>query len=172
MFITVLSRPRSLLGFPVQVNEVAARLLAAGVALVAIGAVATGQLWLTVPLAYGFVARVLSGPRFSPWALVVTRLLVPRLGLPERLVPGPPKRFAQGIGAVLTVSAAVAAVAFGATSVPVVLLLIVAFAASLEASFAYCIGCRLFALLMRVGLVPQDVCEACADIRLRPITMA
>jgi hypothetical protein len=37
-------------------------------------------------------------------------------------------------------------------------------AASLEAFAGYCLGCRIFALLMRVGVIPETVCERCADL--------
>jgi len=33
--------------------------------------------------------------------------------------------------------------------------------------FGYCLGCKAFALLMRVGLVPQSVCAECADVGAR-----
>ena len=39
-----------------------------------------------------------------PLAQLVTRVVVPRFEVPVKPVPGPPKRFAQGIGAVLSVS--------------------------------------------------------------------
>jgi hypothetical protein len=42
-------------------------------------------------------------------------------------------------------------------------------AAGLESIFAYCLGCQVFALLMRVGVIPESVCLECADLsgRLR-----
>lgn len=154
--------------FPDPVNEVAARLVAGGVAVVAATAVVTGWHWLAVPLAYGFIARALNGPRFSPWALLVTRVLVPRLGLPERPVPGPPKRFAQAIGAALTSLAAAVWLVAGSNVVTAGLLAAVVAAATLEAAFALCVGCRLFAALVGLGWLPATVCEACADISRRP----
>ncbi|MGH9271283.1 MAG: DUF4395 family protein, partial [Ilumatobacteraceae bacterium] len=56
------------------------------------------------PLALGFLARVLAGPTLSPLGQLATRVVAPRLGRP-RLVPGPPKRFAQSIGLALTTAA-------------------------------------------------------------------
>jgi hypothetical protein len=49
------------------------------------------------------------------------------------------------------------------------LLVLLVIAAGLESIFAYCLGCKVFAILMRVGLVPEEICEECADIsgRLR-----
>ena len=125
--------------------------------------------WLVALLAAGFVARVLSGPRISPLALFVTRVLIPRLPLAERPTPGPPKRFAQGIGATLSLAAVVLHFGLGFTAAAYVLVGMVLVAASLEAFVGFCLGCKIFAILMRVGILPESVCEACADItRRRP----
>ena len=99
---------RGLLQFPNPVNEKAARVVAAGVLVLSIVTLATGAYWLAAVLAYGFVARVLTGPRLSPLGQVATRLVAPRLGAPKP-VAGPPKRFAQGIGAVMTIAVALVA---------------------------------------------------------------
>ena len=115
-------------------------------------------------IAYGFVARVLTGPTLSPLGLLVTRLITPRLPGAPKLVPGPPKRFAQGMGAALTVAAAVLALGFGEHTAANVLLVLVIVAATLESVFALCIGCKIFALLMRAGVIPASVCESCNDL--------
>jgi hypothetical protein len=44
---------------------------------------------------------------------------------------------------------------------------VLAAAATLESVFALCLGCQAFAVLMRVGVVPQATCEACANIWAR-----
>src|SRR4051794_34225073 len=103
-----------LLSFPNPVNEKAARVVAAGVIVLCLLALLPGLTWLSLPIAVGFLLRVASGPRFSPLGLLATRLVAPRLGSPK-LVPGPPKRFAQAIGASLSSAAALAHIGFGAT---------------------------------------------------------
>ena len=40
-------------------------------------------------------------------------------------------------------------------------------AATLESVFAYCLGCKIFAALMRVGIIPESVCAECNNIWLR-----
>jgi Domain of unknown function (DUF4395) len=152
-----------LFGFPNPVNEKAARVVAGVVLAIAVVILATGWLWLLVPLAYGFWARVLTGPKLSPLGWLAQRKVAPRLGAPKH-VPGPPKRFAQGIGAAFTTSAAILALAAGATTPAYVLTALLAVAAGLESILAVCLGCQLFALLMRLGIVPERVCEECADI--------
>jgi hypothetical protein len=155
-----------LLSFPNPVNEVAARLVAAGVMALSVVELATGQRWLLIPLAYGFIARVLTGPKLSPLGQFVTRIAVPRLPFAARPVPGPPKRFAQGIGAAFT-TAALVAWAAGSPTVAHVLVGMLIVAATLESVFGLCLGCKAFALLMRVGVIPESVCRECADISSR-----
>lgn len=152
--------------FPNPVNEKAARVVAGVVALTAIVTLATSAYWLLIPLAYGFWARVLTGPTLSPLGRFATRVAAPRLGEP-RYVPGPPKRFAQGIGAAMTTTAAVLALGFGAATATDALLVVLIAAATLECVFAFCVGCQVFGLLMRAGLVPANVCADCADIWAR-----
>jgi hypothetical protein len=151
-----------LFAFPHPVNEKAARSVAGGVVVLAALTLATGWWWLTVPLALGFWARVLTGPTLSPLGQLATRAIAPRLGAP-RYVSGPPKRFAQGIGATITTLAAVFALA-GDHTVAAVLLGLIIVAALLESALGLCLGCKAFGLLMRTGVIPSEVCAECADI--------
>ena len=155
---------RDLLSFPNPVNETSARLVAGAVAVLAVIAIAFQQGWLLPVLAYGFLARTLTGPKLSPLGLVATRVVTPRLHVTHRYSPGPAKRFAQAIGAAFTVAATLAWYAAGAHTAALVLVGMVAVFASLEAAFGVCIGCRVFYLGMRVGLVPPHVCEDCARV--------
>jgi hypothetical protein len=157
------SRVRALFSFPNPVNEVSARLVAAGVVLMCVLTIALGLQWATVIIAYGFVARVLTGPSLSPLGQFVTRVVTPRLRIRERPVAGPPKRFAQGVGAAFSLTALVLTGLGFWTAAEVFLGLLTA-AALLESAFGLCLGCRAFAVLMRVGVVPEEVCERCNDI--------
>jgi Domain of unknown function (DUF4395) len=152
--------------FPRTVNEKAARVVAGGVALIALVALIASAQWLLIPLALGFWARVLTGPKLSPLALLATRVVAPRLGPPKE-VPGPPKRFAQAMGATITTAGSFCWLLGFDTGADVLLAALVG-AATLESAFAYCLGCQIFGLLMRAGLVPDEVCADCADIWARP----
>jgi Domain of unknown function (DUF4395) len=156
-----------LFDFPDPVNEVSARLVAVGVVLMSLLILVFGQTWLIAVLAYGFVARVLTGPTLSPLGTFVTTVVTPRLPIEPRPTPGPPKRFAQGIGATLSVAAAIAHFGFGETTVALVLVGGILLAASLEGFAGYCLGCKIFGALMRAGVIPESVCEACNDLQLR-----
>ena len=159
---------RELFAFPNPVNDKAARVVAAVVLATVLITLLTGAYWLLVPLAYGFWARVLTGPTLSPLGWTAQNVIAPRLG-ERRPVPGPPKRFAQAIGAVMSTLALVLALIVGSHTAADVVLILFLPAAALESIVGYCVGCKLFGLLMRLGVIPDSVCLECADIsgRLR-----
>jgi hypothetical protein len=149
---------RRLFSFPDPVNETSARVVAAGVVLMAVLYLATGSGWLLLPLTYGFAARVLTGPTLSPLGQLATRVVTPRLAGPHRMVPGPPKRFAQAIGLAFT-AAASAAWVLGAAGIAQLLVAALIVAATLEAAFAVCLGCIVYNRVRG--------CPDCADLRPR-----
>ncbi|RIJ76715.1 DUF4395 domain-containing protein [Nakamurella silvestris] len=151
---------KTLFKFPNPVNEVAARTVAAGILALCLAVLVFRTPWLLWPLAYGFLARVASGPTLSPWGQFATRVIVPALPFAPRPVPGPPKRFAQGMGAVMSVGALVSYYAWSPIAAWVLVALI-AVAATLESVFGICLGCLIFGRLQRWGVIPDSVCEAC-----------
>lgn len=160
----------ALIGFPNPVNEKAARTVAGGVLLLSIATLLLSiaddrWLWIVAPMALGFLARVLTGPKLSPLGQLATKVIAPRLGEPV-LVAGPPKRFAQSIGLAVT-STAVVFLAVGIPGATQILLGLMIVAAGLESIFAICVGCQIFAVLMRLGWIPEETCEACNNIWLR-----
>ncbi|MDF2049785.1 DUF4395 domain-containing protein [Arthrobacter sp. Cr_A7] len=155
----------SLFAFPNPVNEYAARVTAGLVVLLALLTAAAGSVWGLLAIAAGFWLRLLFGPRISPLALLSVKVITPRLGK-VKLVPGPPKRFAQGMGAFVS-TASLLLYAAGAVPAAWTVLGILVVAASLEAFLGFCLGCAIFGLLQRRGLIPAEVCEACNDINLR-----
>ncbi|HTP23046.1 MAG TPA: DUF4395 domain-containing protein [Solirubrobacteraceae bacterium] len=155
-----------LFSFPNPVNEKAARVVAGTVLVTVLVILATGWYWLLIPLTYGFWARVLTGPTLSPLGWTAQNVVAPRLG-PKKPVPGPPKRFAQGMGAAMATAALVLGLILGHDTAADVILGLFVVAAGLESIVGICLGCQVFAGLMRVGLVPESVCEECADISRR-----
>jgi hypothetical protein len=158
---------RGVFAFPNPVNDTSARLVAGAVAVLSVLTIAFQQGWLVPVLAYGFVARALTGPTLSPLALVATRIVTPRLRVPHRYSPGPPKRFAQAIGAAFTLTATLLWFVAGEHTAALALVGVLAVFASLEAALGLCVGCRAFYLGMRLGLVPPHVCEECVRILAR-----
>ncbi|MFV0318736.1 MAG: DUF4395 domain-containing protein [Microthrixaceae bacterium] len=160
-----MTRARSVFGFPNPVNEKAARVVATGATLMALAVAILGWGWVLIPLTYGFVARVLTGPTLSPLGRFATGVAAPLLG-PAKNTPGPPKRFAQGIGVAFSVTASLLWL-LGAPGPARIVVGMLAVAAFLEAALGLCLGCRIFAVLMRLGVIPEEVCEECNDLSLR-----
>ena len=160
---------RTLVSFPNPVNETSARLVAAGVVVQALVFLVVREWWVLVPLTFGFLARVATGPTLSPLGQFVTRVATPAVetrlrgrnaNFHSRQVPGPPKRFAQAIGLAFTASSSVAWI-LGAPTVAIVLIGLLAVAATLESVFAICLGCIAYSAIWG--------CADCDDIsdRLR-----
>ena len=77
--------------FPNPVNDYAARSVAAVVILLVASFLITANEFLLLFITYGFLARVLTGPTLSPIGILATKIIVPALGSPTKLVPGPTK---------------------------------------------------------------------------------
>ena len=153
--------------FPNPVNETSARIVAAGVVVFSALFLLTNSTLVLIALTYGFAARVAAGPTFSPLATVATRVITPRLNLNHKFVPGPPKRFAQTIGLTFAATALTLTLLDYSLAAKLVIAALI-FAATLESVFAICLGCIMFSFLMKLGVIPQSVCESCNDITLRP----
>mgnify|MGYP002413585039 CR=1 FL=1 len=151
---------KTLFEFPNPVNEYAARLVAAIVVFLTLTFQVLGTEFLLVFIAYGLIARTATGPTLSPIGLLATRILIPLCGNPTKLVPGPPKRFAQAIGLVFS-AAALITLLFSEISATRYLIGILGFFASLEAFVGFCTGCYVFGWLIRFRLIPESVCESC-----------
>lgn len=149
---------RRLFRFPDPVNETSARVVAGGVVAQAVLFLVAREGWLLVPLVYGFLARVATGPTLSPLGQLATRVLTPRIRVDHRFVPGRPKRFAQGIGLVVSSGAALAWL-LGAPAVGVLLLSLLLVAAGLESVLGVCLGCLVYRFIWE--------CDDCADISAR-----
>jgi len=145
--------------FPDEVNERAARVVA-GCVVVLIGLAALTQTaWLLPILAGGFFLRWGFGARFSPLARTAT-WLAPKVA-EVKLVPGPPKRFAQAVGATCLALASVS-LYLGFVRVGWAVAAMVLVFAALESSIGFCMGCWVYRWLIRAGLVAPDRCERCA----------
>ena len=152
--------------FPRVLDDVTVRLVAGEVLLVAVVSALTRQPWLFGLLAVDFVLRTGFGPKASPLALLAGRVLRPRVSALPRPTAGPPKRFAAAIGVVMSAAIPVTYYLVAHWLGWLLIAVMLVFPA-LEAFLGLCVGCRVFALLMRLGVIPEEVCLECADISLR-----
>jgi len=157
---------KNFFAFPNTVNEAAARAVAIGVVLMSVAAFVTGSAWIRILLTYGFLARVLAGPKISPLGQFAVRVVAPRITRWQRFVPGPPKRFAQAMGLAFSLAALATWLLAGWLDARWILLPLVA-AASLEGFLGYCVGCTIFGWLMGLGVIPKSICVECDDLSAR-----
>ncbi len=151
--------------FPETVNEYAARVVAGLVVALCAFILATQNILVLGFLAYGFWARVLTGPTLSPLGLLATKGIIPALGNPHKTTLGASKRFAQGIGVIFSTSALVSAL-WGTWIIAFWLLGILSIFATLEAVLGFCAGCWVFGYLIRWHIIPEKICIQCQNIEI------
>lgn len=112
----------------------------------------------------GFIALLLvallflwgvGSARTAPWGAIFRRFVQPRLSAPIALEDPRPPRFAQGVGlAVVSIG-----LALHLAGVPWALPIAAAaafVAAFLNAAFAFCLGCQIYLLLQRAGIIGRQ----------------
>ncbi|GAA1947862.1 DUF4395 domain-containing protein [Microbacterium deminutum] len=94
-------------------------------------------------------------PRTAPWGVVYRKLVQPRLGPPSELEDPRPPRFAQGVG-LFVVGVGLVLHLLGVPWALPVAGASAFVAAFLNAVFGLCLGCQLYLLLQRAGLVGRE----------------
>lgn len=113
---------------------------------------------LTVVIAVLFAWGVLS-PSTAPWGVVFRRLVRPRLAPPAELEDPRPPRFAQGVGLFVVTVGLVLHLVGVPWALPIATT--AAFiAAFLNAAFSFCLGCQLYLLLQRAGVLGRSTSAA------------
>lgn len=115
---------------------------------------------LTALIALLFLWGVLS-PRTQPWGVLFRRFVRPRLAPPTELEDPRPPRFAQGVGLFVVVVGLI----LNLFAVPWALPIATAaafVAAFLNAAFGLCLGCQLYLLLQRAGILGRSGSSAAA----------
>ncbi|MBN9174401.1 MAG: DUF4395 domain-containing protein [Microbacterium sp.] len=93
-----------------------------------------------------------TSPRTWPWAVLFRAVIRPRLRPPAELEDPRPPRFAQVVGFIVVLIGLVLHVAGVPWALPIAGA--AAFiAAFLNSAFAYCLGCQLYLVLTRVGVI-------------------
>ncbi|WP_194408908.1 DUF4395 domain-containing protein [Microbacterium cremeum] len=91
-------------------------------------------------------------PRTAPWAVLYRKAVAPRLAPPKELEDPRPPRFAQGVG-LFVVSIGLLLDLAGVPWALVIAAAAAFVAAFLNAAFGLCLGCQLYLLLQRAGIV-------------------
>jgi len=114
--------------------------------------VTTAATVLLSALSLLFLWGAAAGIARHPWGLIYKRLVRPRLSPPEELEDAAPPTFAQAVGFVITAIAVVLQLV-GVPYAAVVGAALAFVAAFLNAVFGYCLGCQIYLLLLRVGVI-------------------
>lgn len=130
--------------------------------LVLAGFLAGMPAWVLLSLAPDFLLRALDRPDLAPSAWLYRWWVAPLLSPRARAstTAWPPKRFAARVGLGCLVAILGTAAVWSTAPVAVVLALIMAALATLEAALGFCVACRFYTLLGWFGLV-----EPCAGGR-------
>jgi len=130
---------------------ITAVLLLTTIGLALAGATVPATVLLAVLVAL-FAWGAFAGIQRHPYGLLFKALIRPRLKPPTELEDPVPPTFAQGIGFVITLVGLVLHV----VGVPFALLIATSFAfiaAFLNSVFGYCLGCQIYLLLVRAGIL-------------------
>lgn len=109
---------------------------------------------LLLVIALLFVWGVLS-PRTAPWGALYRALVQPRLKPPTDLEDPRPPRFAQGVGLFVATIGLILHLAGVPWALPIAAAMAFV-AAFLNAVFGLCLGCQLYLVLQRAGVVGRE----------------
>ena len=133
---------------PVIIDARGPRFGAVITSIVLATALATNNVWVIVAQAIVFAIGAFKGPQFTPYAFIFKTLVKPRLKKAGATEDVRPPQFAQTVGLLFALTAAVGSFA----GLDVVFTIAVAFAlaaAFLNAAFNFCLGCEIYLLLLR-----------------------
>ncbi|TFC76943.1 DUF4395 domain-containing protein [Cryobacterium cheniae] len=122
------------------------------VVFLALTGASVAALVLLSVLAALFAWGAFAGAGRHPYGALFKAYVRPRLGPPDALENAAPPTFAQGIGLLVTVTGVVLGLA-GLESAVGVSAAVAFVAAFLNAVFDYCLGCQLYLLLVRAGIL-------------------
>ncbi len=143
-----------------MVPESNVRIVAAQVFVVALLSLAFLQPWFMFFLALDFFLRTFVSPQLSLLAIMARTVFVPLIKAESRLISYPPKKFAAAIGLFVSAGGFLFGL-IGFTIVFVVFASILLFFSFLEAAFGLCVGCRIFAFLVKLGWISDEYCPDC-----------
>ncbi len=123
---------------------------------------------LLVPALIIFAAQTLlfawgafAGIKRHPYGLLFKKLVRPRLKPPTELEDPIPPTFAQGVGFVITAIGVILTLLGLTLALPIAAALAFV-AAFLNSVFGYCLGCQIYLLLVRVGVLGRTRAAATA----------
>lgn len=144
-----------------KVSENRARAIAGLVFVITLASLLLSSPWPFLFLLADFALRAFIRPRWSPLAAVSTSVIAPLLRLSEEpLISAAPKRFAAAMGFIIS-TLGFSFGAGGLTNGLLVCGISLGLFSFLESAFGFCVGCKIYALMIRAGLIPVEYCPEC-----------
>lgn len=106
-----------------------------------------------------FALGAFAGIGKHPYGAIFKALVRPRLSAPAELEDPKPPTFAQLIGFIITLAGLVFAL-LGLTTGAIIAVAFAFVAAFLNSVFGYCLGCQIYVLLVRAGIVGRGSASA------------
>ena len=106
-----------------------------------------------------FAIGAFAGIAKHPYGAIFKALVRPRLSAPSELEDPKPPTFAQLIGFIISLAGLVFAV-LGITTGAIIAVAFAFVAAFLNSVFGYCLGCQIYVLLVRAGIVGRGSASA------------
>ena len=128
------------------------------VALGLVGLTTAATILLAAQAVVFLVAAIVGAAR-HPYGFVFKRLIRPRLAAPTELEDPAPPTFSQGVGFVVVVLGIVLQL-LGVPYAVVVAAAAAFIVAFLNSVFGYCVGCQIYLLLARVGIIRRKPAAA------------
>ncbi len=155
-----MKRIKAITSPPERVNEAVVR----GVALQVFITAACVLIWKSwYPLCFlavDFFIRVTLKPKYSLFALISRTILVKTIRFKKRVILYKPKKFAAWIGLIMSLLAAVAGILEFLPAMLIITAILVLFS-FLEAFLKFCAGCKVFGLLIKLGILKEEICLDC-----------
>lgn len=93
-----------------------------------------------------------ASPATAPWGVLFRHVVRPRLAPPTELEDPRPPRFAQGVGLFVTATGLILQLLGVPWALPIATAAAL-LAAFLNAAFGFCLGCQIYLLLQRAGIL-------------------
>jgi hypothetical protein len=114
--------------------------------------VTSPSIWLLTFIVVIFAIGAFAGIQKHPYGAIFKAVIRPRLQAPRELEDPKPPTFAQLIGFIISAIGLVFAL-LGLTTAAVIAVAFAFVAAFLNSVFAFCLGCQIYVLLVRAGIV-------------------
>lgn len=143
---------------PFRVKEEVVRGVALQVFIISVIAIIAKSRYLTILLVSDFLIRSVLTPKYSP-LVFLSNLFIYKI-FKNKMIFFKPKRFAAFIGLLIS-GTSLLLLFLDKNLIAVILLSLLSIFSMLETFFKFCAGCKIYGILMHLGLLEEDECLDC-----------